>query len=167
MIVGDGDLASAIIDRKGFIFFASGVSNSQETRESEYQREIDLLMEQDVNTRIVYFSSLAVFTGKSRYLEHKKNMEDVVKGFPFFNIVRLGNIDWGMNPYTLINYLRLHPKAPIKDEYRYICSKEEFQYWVSLIPLWNAELSIPGERMKVRDVYRRYVKPYQKQLHTN
>lgn len=157
MVVGDGDVAAAIRDRKGFTFFASGVSNSQEKRESEYQREIDLMMKQDLNTRIVYFSSLGIFTTKSRYFEHKANMEYIVKQFPFYNIVRLGNIDWGTNPHTLINYLKAHPTAKIRDEWRYICSKQEFQYWVGLIPLWNAELNIPGKRMKVSEVARDYV----------
>ena len=49
MIVGYGDIASVLKDRKGTIFFASGVSNSQETRESEYKREEDLLMKQNKN----------------------------------------------------------------------------------------------------------------------
>lgn len=158
MIVGNGDIAKALKDREGFIFFASGVSNSGEIPESEYQREIDLLLEQDISQRIVYFSSLAVFYSDTRYVQHKRDMEFIIKNFPHYNIVRLGNIDWGMNPHTLINYLRAHPEAKIRNEWRYICSKDEFQYWVSMIPEWNAELSIPGKRMKVKDVYEKYIK---------
>ena len=47
MITGSGDIASVLPNREDLHFFASGVSNSQETRESEYEREEDLLLEQD------------------------------------------------------------------------------------------------------------------------
>jgi len=60
-IVGSGDIASVLKDRDGFIFFASGVSNSQETRESEYQREKDLLMIQDKGKHIVYSDRFVCF----------------------------------------------------------------------------------------------------------
>ena len=105
MIIGNGDIASAIKDRKDLLFFASGVSNSRETRESEYRREIDLLLKQDKNSHIVYFSSLCVFYSNSRYAQHKRYMEKLVKGFRKWTIIRLGNITWGTNPHTLINFL--------------------------------------------------------------
>jgi hypothetical protein len=157
MIVGKGDLAKVIKDRPGFCFFASGVSNSSEIKESEYQREKDLLLKQQKDLHIVYFSSLSVFYGNSRYVEHKKQMEELVQGFPSYTIVRLGNITWGDNPHTLINYLRAHPKAEIRDEWRYICDKDEFLHWMELIPDWNCEMNIPGIRMKVKDVYDKYI----------
>lgn len=158
MVIGNGDLASAIIDRPGFTFFASGVSNSSETKYSEFQREVSLLLEQDRNTRLVYFSSLAVFNNDSAYLQHKRKMETMVAyHFPSYNIVRLGNIDWGTNPHTLINYLKAHPEAEIYDEWRYIVDKDEFQYWINMIPDWNSELSIVGRRMKVVDIVKEYV----------
>src|SRR3990167_10764545 len=104
MIVGNGDIASALKDRPGFIWFASGVSNSQETRESEYEREIELLSLQDMGEHLVYFSSLSLFYGNSRYVDHKWQMEALTKAwFPKHTIIRLGNIVWGDNPYTLIN----------------------------------------------------------------
>lgn len=161
MIIGDGDLASAIPDKENLLFFASGVSNSGETRETEYQREIDLLLEQPRASHIVYFSSLGVFDRTARYFHHKRDMEIMVKAnFPQNTIVRLGNIDWGDNPHTLINYLRAHPNAELKNEYRYVCDKDEFQYWVSKIPDFNCEISIIGKRMKVKEIYEKYVKPY-------
>lgn len=43
MIIGGGDIASIVNDRDGAIFFLSGVSNSNETRNSEFIREIELL----------------------------------------------------------------------------------------------------------------------------
>jgi len=39
MIVGSGDVASVLKDREDRVYFASGVSNSSETDESEYQRK--------------------------------------------------------------------------------------------------------------------------------
>ena len=38
MIIGKGDIASILIDREDVIFFASGVSNSSEIRQSEFER---------------------------------------------------------------------------------------------------------------------------------
>ena len=40
MIIGKGDIASILNDREGAIFFASGVSNSSETNELAFKREI-------------------------------------------------------------------------------------------------------------------------------
>ena len=47
MIIGNGNIARALkdIDRDDLLFFASGVSNSQEDRESEYKREMELLLD--------------------------------------------------------------------------------------------------------------------------
>lgn len=157
-IIGHGDLAGVLPERDDLIFFASGVSDSQETRESEYERELNLLLEQPQTTHIVYFSSLAVLSSHTRYFIHKRTMEEVVKRrFKNYTIVRIGNIDWGRNPHTLINYLRTHPKAEIRNEWRYIVDKDEFLYWVNLIPEWNAEMNINGRRMKVQEIYEEYI----------
>lgn len=162
MIIGNGDIGSVIKDRKGFIFFASGVSNSRETDESEYQREEVLLLKQDPSQHLVYFSSLAIFSNDTRYLEHKRTMEKIVKNyFKHYTIVRLGNIDWGDNPHTLINYFRNQIRKgetlEIKDEYRFIVDKDEFLYWMNLIPEWSCEMNIPGRRLKVKEVIEKYV----------
>src|SRR5665213_3242945 len=147
MIIGHGDIASVLPDREDLLFFASGVSNSGETRESEYDRELNLLMAQNKSSHIVYFSSLAILERDTRYTRHKRAMEAQVKfNFGHYCIVRLGNIDWGTNPHTFINYLREHPEAEIKDEYRYVVDRDEFLYWIGKIPTWSCELSIPGRR---------------------
>lgn len=160
MILGHGDLASVLkeIDRSDLLFFASGVSNSKETRESEYDREINILSKQvNSNPHIVYFSSLAVFDSDTVYIRHKRKMEHLIKKF-FSNyaIIRIGNITWGSNPHTLINYLKAHKDAPIQDVYRYIVDKDEFLYWVKKIPEWPCEINIPGKRMKVIDIKKKY-----------
>ena len=162
MIIGNGDIASVLKDKEGMCYFASGVSNSQETRESEYQREKDLLLKQDRRLHLVYFGSLSIFYQNERYQQHKREMEAMVtENFPHRCIVRIGNITWGNNPHTLINTLRGHvarqEPLEIKDVYRYVVEKEEFQYWIGLIPKWNCEMNIPGARMKVGEIVKKYV----------
>lgn len=165
MIIGKGDIASVLKDRKDRTFFASGVSNSAETRKSEYEREVKLLVKQDQTKKLVYFSSLGVFNTNTKYMHHKIKMEEIVIDlFPWYTIVRLGNIDWGTNPNTLINHLKAHPEAEIRDEWRYICNKEEFLYWVNLIPNWNCEMNIPGRRLKVQEIYNEYVADNNRQV---
>lgn len=166
MIVGNGDIGSVLkeVDREDWIFFASGVSNSQEDRQEEYDREVDLLMEQNKNKHLVYFSSLAIFYSHTRYVLHKFNMEDLVrKNFDSYTIIRLGNITFGNNPYTLINFIRNKIKNKesyeVKDEWRYVIDKEEFLHWIELIPEWNCEMNIPGKRMKVAEIVREYCDP--------
>lgn len=161
MIVGHGDIASVIPDREDFLYFASGVSNSQETRESEYKREISLLMKQDSSKHIVYFSSLSVFFNSTRYTQHKLDMEKLVrKHFKEWTILRLGNPVWCQNPVHLIPFFKqkIKNKEPFEiwDTYRYALEKEEFLHWLRMIPTWNCEINIPGIRMKVKDIVKKY-----------
>lgn len=167
MIIGSGDIAQVLVgvDRPDRIFFASGVSNSSETRESEYQREINLLWKQNRYKHLVYFGSLSIFYSDTRYAHHKKEMEDLVKNiFDDYTIIRMGNITWGTNPHTLINFIRnkIRNREPfeIKDVYRYVVNKEEFLYWIDLIPEWNVEINIVGKMMKVRDIIKEYCYPW-------
>lgn len=160
MIIGNGDIASAINDSRDKIFFASGVSYSKETRESEYTREIDLLLLQDKSSHIVYFSSLSVFYSDTRYTKHKLYMEKLVKGFNTWTIIRLGNITWGTNPHTIINHFkeqrRRGEKLVVHNTERYICELDEFKHWIELIPNWSCEMNIPGKRMKIKDIIKKY-----------
>lgn len=157
-IVGTGDIASVLKDRDDFIFFASGVSNSKETRQEEFSREFRLLKDQKRDKRLVYFSSLSILYADTPYAHHKRFMESAVKDlFHDYCIIRLGNISWGKNPHTLINYLKANPKAEIQDVYRYVIDKEEFLYWMDMIPNWNIEMNCPGQWMKVKDIKKKYV----------
>lgn len=160
MILGHGDIASVLKDREDRIYFASGVSNSLEEREEEYQREINLLLKQDRFRHIVYFGSLCIFYSDTRYAQHKKCMEDIVRSsFAHYTIMRLGNITWGKNLHTLINFLRNNREAEIRNVYRYIVNREEFLYWIDLIPSWSCEMNVPGKRMKVREIVDEFVEP--------
>lgn len=144
-------------DRENRNFFASGVSNSREWRRSEYEREQKLLLAQDRKKHLIYFSSLSVFYSGSRYAVHKMLMEDLVKqNFETNTIVRLGNITWGKNSNTIINFFKNKIKNnepyEIKDVYRYLVDKDEFLYWINLIPDWSCEMNIPGRRVKVAQI---------------
>jgi len=161
MIIGHGDIASALSNRKDRLYFASGVSNSSEIRESEYRREINLLLKQNRKLHIVYFSSLAVLYGSNRYVSHKREIESLIKQeFPRYAIMRLGNITWGTNPHTIINFFRLRLKKglPIKiqDTLRYIIDKDEFLHWIEMIPDWSCKMNITGRRMKVKEIVDEY-----------
>lgn len=161
MIIGNGDVAKVLPDRDDLIFFASGVSNSKETRTSEFTREKDLLFEQvDKNLPIVYFSSLSIFYADTPYTRHKRKMEQYVKMFPHWTIIRIGNIDWGTNPHTIINFFK-EQKArgqppEIQDTFRYVVDKDEFLYWVGMIPDFNCEINIPGKRLTIKQIYEQY-----------
>ena len=162
MIIGNGDIASVLPDRPDLVFFASGVSNSKEIRESEYQREIDLLMRQDVHKHLVYFSSLSIFYSKTRYTRHKMEMERTVKSyFEHYTIIRLGNISWGTNPNTLINFFKNQFKKgeplDIQETHRYVVDKDEFLHWVGMIPSFDCEMNIPGQFLTIKEIVNKYV----------
>ena len=163
MIIGHGDIAGVLKDREDFIFFASGVSNSGETRQSQYKREEDLLLKQNKRKHLVYFGSLSIFYNpETRYARHKRHMEELVrKNFKHYTIVRMGNITWGKNPHTLINYFlsaaKKGEKLDIWDTYRYLVNKKEFLHWIEMIPDWNCEINITGQRLKVAQIVKKYV----------
>lgn len=161
-IIGHGDIASVLPDRPDRLYFASGVSNSSEKRESEFRREINLLESQPRDKRLVYFSSLSIFYSDSRYAKHKREMEGRIQfWFPEYCIFRIGNIDWGENPNTIINFMRDRHRrgepVELQKTYRYVIGKEEFLHWIDRIPDFNCEMNVPGEKMTVRQLYERYV----------
>lgn len=167
MIIGNGDMASVLPERSDLLFFVSGVSNSHEKRESEYKREKDLLLAQDPKKHIVYFSSLSIFYSDSRYAKHKKEMEALIKKtFKKYTILRIGNITWGVNPHTLINFFKSEAakgkKLKIQDTYRYLVGKKELLHWISMIPDFSCEMNITGRRLTVKQIVKIYVKPKKK-----
>ena len=160
MIVGTGDIASVLNDRDGTIFFASGVSNSNETRESEFMREIELLDKQDKTKCIFYFSSITLddLSKNSQYLQHKRRMELLVKSnFENYNIIRIGNITWGSNPNTFINYIKNKKSkgesVEIKDEYKYVIDKEQLLLLTDNLPLTGQNtICVFGRMAKVKEL---------------
>jgi hypothetical protein len=173
VIIGSGDIATALkennLDRNDIIFFASGVSNSSETRRGEFEREEDLMLNSIrwdnrgmISKKVhgVYFSTLSIYYGSSRYVEHKKRMEDMFRSNwqPNTTIVRIGNITWGKNPNTLLNFFRNKIKnqeqVELQDTYRYLLTELEFVHWIKLIPVGvRNEMNIPGTMMHVKEIY--------------
>lgn len=162
MIIGHGDIASVLNDRSGALFLAAGVSSSQCLDEAEYAREWNnvwgLHHKYDpLEYCLFYFSSISVDYVKSRYTSHKLEMEKLIRTFwPNHNIIRLGNIDWGKNPNTFINALRakiaLGVPVEIRDEYKYIISKEQLLLLTDNLPLKGQNtISVFGQMKKVKD----------------
>jgi hypothetical protein len=161
MIVGKGDIASILNDREGAIFFASGVSKSTETNESEFWREIELLDKQDKTKCLFYFSSITLDDMSkigNQYLAHKRKMELIVKSnFKNYNIIRIGNISWGSNPNTFINYIKNKIKngepVEIKDEFKYLIDKEQLLLLTDNLPLVGQNtISVFGRMAKVNEL---------------
>jgi len=161
MIIGHGNISQAITDRPDVTFWCSGVSNSAETRESEFKREIDALINYKRTNKInhlVYFSSLSIYRSDSPYNKHKRLMEDVVRYLHIpYTIIRVEVIEWGRNPTTIHNVFRrllsegIEPE--VQDTFRYVVSKEEFQYWLGLIPVGEkTEMNIPGVRYSIKEI---------------
>lgn len=116
MIIGNGIIANAVKsnDRDNTVFFASGVSNSLETKTSEFEREFSLLKkvhEENKEKKLVYFSTLSIYDQSkqnSPYVVHKKSVENYIENnIDCFLILRIGNIvGKGGNPNTLFNFLK-------------------------------------------------------------
>jgi UDP-2-acetamido-2,6-beta-L-arabino-hexul-4-ose reductase len=158
MIIGYGDIASILTDRAGALFFASGVSNSNCTDKQQFIREIKLMSEQDNKLCCFYFSSMFAGVKDTPYFRHKREMEQcVMEYFQNFNIIRLGNISWGSNPHTFINYLRdrIAKGMPvkIKNEYRFVINKEHLQVLTQSLPLEGKNcISVFTRMAKVKDL---------------
>jgi hypothetical protein len=162
MIVGNGDIGSVLNDREGAVFFVSGVSNSNEIRESEFMREIELLDKQDRTKCLFYFSSISVDdiqkVSSNKYLQHKLRMEMLIKSnFENYNIIRIGNITWGINPNTFINYIKNKKSkgepVQIKDEYKYIIDRDQLVMLTDNLPLVGQNtLCVFGRMAKVSEL---------------
>lgn len=116
MIIGNGLIANSLrnIEPKDYLFFASGVSNSLETQNSEFEREFSLLrntLKRHSQSKFIYFSTLSIHDQSkqdSPYILHKLKMEDYIKdNSRNYIIFRIGNIvGSGGNPNTLFNFLK-------------------------------------------------------------
>lgn len=116
MIIGRGLIATSLekLNTEGIVYFASGVSNSLETKNSEFERELSLLTESihhHKDCRLVYFSTLSVNDQSKKdspYVLHKLKMEDFIReNSQDYLILRIGNIvGKGGNPNTLFNFLK-------------------------------------------------------------
>jgi len=114
MIIGNGLIANLFkdTDREDVVFFASGVSNSLETRTEEFLREEDLIRKiigENPEKIFIYFSTCSIYDSSktgSDYVLHKLKMEQIIKnGCKKFMILRVSNaVGKGGNPNLLLNY---------------------------------------------------------------
>ena len=155
MICGTGLVAkqlTAFKDRKDVLIFASGVSNSRETKEEAFEREEKLLLSfRGTKAKLVYFSTCSLFdpaSQGSRYVLHKIRMEDLVRNyFQEHLIVRLPLlIAHSSNPYTFFNFIQTCIKngtsIPVQSNaWRYIFDAAEIGFF---IPLLMKEQTEPG-----------------------
>lgn len=137
MICGKGDIGSVLQDREGAIFFASGVSDSSETRNFKFWKERDLLLEQSRDLCLFYFSTISkYYPSPNAYIQHKVNMEKLVRdNWVNYCILRIGNIDFGINPNTFINKMRADKSLPVRDEWKYMITKEHLLTLTNCLPL--------------------------------
>ncbi|WP_297982268.1 NAD-dependent epimerase/dehydratase family protein [uncultured Chryseobacterium sp.] len=115
MIIGNGLIASLFKDanREDVIFFASGVSNSLETRPEEFLREENLIkktIQENPWKIFIYFSTCSIYDSSktgSDYVLHKLKMEQLIKeSVEQYLILRVSNaVGKGGNPNLLMNYL--------------------------------------------------------------
>ncbi|QYR52729.1 NAD-dependent epimerase/dehydratase family protein [Lysobacter soyae] len=116
-IVGNGLLANAVRacgEEFDAVVFASGVSNSSETRASEFDREYAMLCThlEEYPASVVYFSTCSISDpdrANSPYVKHKLNMERLVGQHPKHQIFRLPQVvGLTPNPHTLTNFIATH-----------------------------------------------------------
>ncbi|MPT32107.1 MAG: NAD-dependent epimerase/dehydratase family protein [Chryseobacterium sp.] len=115
MIIGRGLIANLFIeeDREDVLFFASGVSNSLETRPEEFLREENMVKKaifENHQKIFIYFSTCSIYDSSkvdSNYVLHKLKMEQIIKDrCERFLILRVSNaVGKGGNPNLLMNYL--------------------------------------------------------------
>ncbi|WP_413531707.1 NAD-dependent epimerase/dehydratase family protein [Empedobacter brevis] len=115
MIIGKGLIASLFteVNSDEVVLFASGVSNSSETREEEFLREQNLVektLTENVGKLFVYFSTCSIYDSSkynSPYVLHKLHIEEIIKQkAKNYLILRVSNaVGKGGNPNLLMNYL--------------------------------------------------------------
>lgn len=159
MILGKGDIARALSDRAGAIIFACGVSNSNCADTKEFNRELNLLLDYVPSKQcLIYFSTISIYENNTPYIQHKLHMELAVRSyFKNYCIIRIGNIDWGTNPNTFLNFLRNKKKNNepfvVRDEYKYMISRDQLRMVTSSVPLEGKnEICVFGRKVKVIDL---------------
>ena len=118
MVIGNGLISKSFddyIDNEDYLIYASGVSDSSEDRDSEYDREFNLIKNHiSTNSKFIYFSTIN--NGDSKYFLHKRNMEKyIIDNSNNYLIFRLPNVVGdGGNINNIFNYLN---KKIINDEF--------------------------------------------------
>jgi nucleoside-diphosphate-sugar epimerase len=144
MIIGKGLLAQSLTETKhnSVTLFCSGVSDSLEKNPAAFERERILLMQQNKDKTLYYFSTISIFNPahkNSLYVKHKIAMEELIRtDFKNFLIIRLPNvIGFGGNKSNLFpflydaiqfeNEIKIHTSA-----YRYLFAAHDLSGVVQL-----------------------------------
>lgn len=160
MIIGNGSIASMLTyrDREGFVFFASGVSDSTCTSQVQFERERNLLSYiLPTDSHLVYFSSIIVEMKQTAYTDHKLRMEECVKNwFSDYTIIRLGNIWEDTNPKTFLNYIKDKQSkgepVELRDEIKFMISKDQILFITDNLPYKGKNtISIFGSLMSAKE----------------
>lgn len=115
IIIGNGLIANSfkrhLKGDENLVVFASGVSNSSENDDQEYEREKKLLehtISKYETKHLIYFSTISIFDpslGNRKYINFKKQIEIYLSKFNNCTVIRASNIiGKGGNPKTMINY---------------------------------------------------------------
>jgi nucleoside-diphosphate-sugar epimerase len=143
MVIGRGTMAQAFsdfTDNNDFLIFASGVSNSKETNQEAFTREMNLLQEtlrHYPHLHIVYFSTCSVYDSEeqeSAYVQHKLATEQFIEQTTLhYTIFRVSNVvSSTLQHATIFSYLAHHIKNNLpfklwKNAYRNILGVEDIK----------------------------------------
>lgn len=130
VIVGSGLLARAFAahanDLTNTCIYAAGVSNSSCIDNLEFERDTNRLSaslaQASPRELFIYFSTCSIsdpYSQDSRYVTHKKKLEELVRAHSRHSIIRLPQVAGKTpNPHTILNYL-----------YNRIARSERFDLW--------------------------------------
>lgn len=149
MVIGNGTMAKAFAgfaDNNEFLIFASGVSNSKETKKEAFEREMTLLQEtlqRYPSLHIVYFSTCSVYDTEeqqSAYVQHKLAAEQIVQETTHhYTIFRVSNVVSNTFHHTTIfSYLAYHIKNNLpfklwKNAYRNILGVHDIEKLITYL----------------------------------
>lgn len=111
-IIGTGLIAKSLTGvsfNQNTLVLASGVSNSQEVRQSEFQREAELIQREMANHpgfHVIYCSTCSIDSGASTpYIVHKQAMEQKVRASAAsFHVFRLPQVVGLVQNSTLVSF---------------------------------------------------------------
>ena len=136
MIVGNGLIANMFktINSENYLIFASGVSNSMELNEEEFNREFNLI-QSHINTdkKFIYFSTINLYNDDRKYFLHKRKIEDfIINNSNNYLIFRLPNIIGnGGNNNNIFNYFKINiiegNLIKVQDVYRSLIDIEDIK----------------------------------------
>jgi len=143
VIIGNGLVAKSFKREKKFfkniIVFASGLANSKNINNKEFDREKKLLKKflNIKKKKLIYFSTLDIFRKKKNaYMKHKINIENILKKKKNILIIRLPQlIGKSNNNHTIFNFLnfnlRINKKIKIfVNYYRNFIDVEDLIFYV-------------------------------------